>query len=210
MHRDPVGTALHVVFVGGLDAEIAVIPGAVVGAAQIATEVRWRVPLIRHFVPRPVHVRLAAARAEIDADCGPGVRILIDKHGKAGPLADKVITKPAPQPLMTETTFREVLRRELMRLVEDGARRDRSVSVWTDGRCVEEWTDAQLRQELAATFASYDATDLRRALVAIAGLFDRLAAPIAVAIDTSYPTESDLELQRWVMTTLGGVGESAP
>ena len=240
VHRDPIGTALHVVFVGGLDAGIAVIPTAVVRAAHIATEVRSRVPLIRHLVPRPVHNRLAAARSEINAYCGPGMRILIDKHGNVGPLADKVITTPAPRPPMTETTFREVvngfwflgvwtakhlrrgelwyseavglagLRRELMRLVEDGARRDRSVSVWTDGRYVEEWTDAQLHQELAATFARYDATDLRRAVVAIAGLFDRVAAPIAVAIDTTYPTESDLELRRWVMTTLGGVGESAP
>ena len=98
------------------------------------------------------------------------------------------------------------MRGELLHLVEEAARTDRSAPVWAGGRYVEEWVAPALRDELAATFAQYDATDLRRALVALTDLFERLAGDVATATGCTYPTRTDAEIRRWVTATIDPVG----
>lgn len=70
------------------------------------------------------------------------------------------------------------LKRKLLRMIEwntlaaEGWDRD----IWFNGRYLEEWADPEIVKALGATFAHYDHSDVKRALLATTELFLDLAA----------------------------------
>jgi len=57
------------------------------------------------------------------------------------------------------------------------------VDTWHDGRFLERWADRQTLQDLRASYASYDADDVARALWATVDLFERLERDCAERLD---------------------------
>ena len=70
--------------------------------------------------------------------------------------------------------------------------------VWFRGRFLEEWADSEAVKGLRETFAHYDETDVKRALLASVDLFRRLATETARKLNYSYPAQADKEVTQWI------------
>jgi aminoglycoside 6-adenylyltransferase len=74
--------------------------------------------------------------------------------------------------------------------------------IWYDGRFLREWADPQALAELPATFATYEAGDVQRALFATLDLFRRLAQEVAWQLDYPYPLRADQAIDDLIHATL--------
>ncbi len=84
------------------------------------------------------------------------------------------------------------IKRHLLTLLEWHAAIQQSQrDIWYDGRFLNEWVEPQALADLPATFAAYEAADLRRALFATLDLIRRLARDVARQLDYAYPEHID-------------------
>jgi aminoglycoside 6-adenylyltransferase len=67
---------------------------------------------------------------------------------------------------------------------------------------LEEWADSEAVKGLRETFAHYDETDVKRALLAAVDLFRRLATETARKLNYSYPAEADKKVTEWIRTCI--------
>jgi aminoglycoside 6-adenylyltransferase len=63
--------------------------------------------------------------------------------------------------------------------------------IWYDGRFLDEWADPLALAELPATFATYEAGDMQRALMATLNVCRQLAQGISERLGYTYPLETD-------------------
>lgn len=70
------------------------------------------------------------------------------------------------------------------------------------GRYLERWADPSIVERLADTFATYDAADIARALLAMLQLFRDVASETAAALGFSYPDRSHAAVHDWALETL--------
>jgi aminoglycoside 6-adenylyltransferase len=148
-----------------------------------------------------------------------GVRVLVDKTGTSTELHLPKVDAPQP-PTQAEftalinrmlldavKTAKFIRRHDLWRAkrVCDGdlkqhlltmlewhaAAQSDQRDIWYDGRFLNDWADPQALTELPATFAVYEAADLRRALFATLDHFRRLAHDVAYQLGYSDPAQTD-------------------
>jgi aminoglycoside 6-adenylyltransferase len=75
-------------------------------------------------------------------------------------------------------------------------------NIRSGGRYLERWADPRIVERLADTFATYEAADIARALMAMIQLFRDVASETAVALGFSYPEHSHAAVFGWAIKTL--------
>lgn len=156
-----------------------------------------------------------------------GYRILIDRNQRLAPIAAKMSASTVPlitppgQDEVTETLnnfwyqcvwISKKLRRGettvaheclvghqrwlLMRMIRWHA--ERNGPVWHRSRFLEEWADPRAVDEMAATWASHDASDIMRALMNMMDLVAWLAGEIAASHALIVPHASERAARQWV------------
>lgn len=97
-----------------------------------------------------------------------------------------------------------VMKQRLIRMLEWHTRAisAQNYDTWFSGRFVEEWGDSRALAELSRTFAHYNASDIKRALLASMNLFRWLATETAAQFTYPYPSEGDADVSRWVQELL--------
>jgi aminoglycoside 6-adenylyltransferase len=73
---------------------------------------------------------------------------------------------------------------------------------WHDGRFLEKWADPRALSALREAYAHYDASDIRRALLATMETFRWVARETADGLGFSYPTLADERATAWVLNCL--------
>ncbi|MCR4780321.1 MAG: aminoglycoside 6-adenylyltransferase [Ruminiclostridium sp.] len=84
------------------------------------------------------------------------------------------------------------LKNRLLKMIEEYSAEESGADVWHDGRFLDRWADASVREELKGCFARYDADDCRKALLATHALFARLARGIAENREFCYPEKAEM------------------
>jgi aminoglycoside 6-adenylyltransferase len=94
--------------------------------------------------------------------------------------------------------------RLLREMMERHARATRGwdFDTWHDGRFLERWADPRALEALRAAYAHYDASDIRRALLATMDLFRWVALETAERLGFSYPTMAEERAMEWVTNCL--------
>ncbi len=146
-----------------------------------------------------------------------GVRVLVDQTGSAEGVP-QIATPQLPTQLEFAAlidrmrldavkTAKFIRRRDLWRAKQlcDGEMKQHPLTmlewhaavqldqrdIWYKGRFLSEWADPQAMGELPATFATYDAADLQRALIATLDLFRRLAYDVVGQLGYTYHRQTD-------------------
>ena len=83
------------------------------------------------------------------------------------------------------------------------------VDVWHDGRFIDRWAPPEVKAQLPATFAQYEAHDVSRALAETSRLYSRLAREVAGRFGWNYPTEAEGKVWELVNRTLRDLTPSA-
>jgi aminoglycoside 6-adenylyltransferase len=160
----------------------------------------------------------------LDASQRRGYRVLVDKDGLAAQLpAPKYVS--APLPTAAEYAFeinafwysivvlaKQIRRRNLMgvKLGDGHIKRHtltmlewhtqfvRELPIWHSGHFIAEWIDSQTYQQLAESFAHFDAADSWRALLASMNLFRHPAQETARQLGYDYPQALDDHVTAYV------------
>jgi hypothetical protein len=74
-----------------------------------------------------------------------------------------------------------------------------------DGRSLSRWADPGAVETLPATFGAYEASDLKRALLATLDLYRRLAVEAAAQWSYLYPEQAHERIAGWIGSVLGDV-----
>lgn len=92
------------------------------------------------------------------------------------------------------------LRRQLLTMIEWHARTQSGLHLdtWYDGRHMSVWADPQIVSFVPATFASFDAADMKRALEETIRLIHLLAGEIALALGLQYPNRGQQAAVSWL------------
>ena len=80
--------------------------------------------------------------------------------------------------------------------------RSKGYDTWFRGRFLEEWTEPWITERLSSTFAHYDCDDIKRALLNVLSLFQKMAIETAEKLDYPYPAKPDKQLTEWIETCL--------
>lgn len=96
------------------------------------------------------------------------------------------------------------MHRLLLRMIEWHARVTYGMNydTWFRGRFLEKWADPRVLKELRSAFAHYDEEDVKRALLAVMGLFRWLATEISEKLGYSYPIDVDKHIAKWISNSL--------
>ncbi|NCF65752.1 MAG: hypothetical protein GWP61_07250 [Chloroflexi bacterium] len=92
------------------------------------------------------------------------------------------------------------LRHQLLQLLEwhAKARKGATLDTWYDGRFMADWVDPQVLALLPEIFASFDAADSKRAILASMTLADRLGRQTAEKWGYPYPIKNQIRIQEWI------------
>ncbi|MBI5566495.1 MAG: aminoglycoside 6-adenylyltransferase [Chloroflexi bacterium] len=74
--------------------------------------------------------------------------------------------------------------------------------VWHDGRDIAQWADRLAVTALPGSFAAYNATDLRRALLATLDLYRWLSIETAQRSGFAFPTDTHQQVVQWLKSIL--------
>ncbi len=83
------------------------------------------------------------------------------------------------------------LKSYLLKMIELYSFEKNHCDVWHDGRFLDEWADADVREELKQCFAHYDCEDMKQALLATKKLFAKLAKQTAEMLGYQYPVGAE-------------------
>ena len=97
-----------------------------------------------------------------------------------------------------------VMKRLLREMIERHARATHGweYDTWHDGRFLEKWADPRVLEALRDAYARYDASDIRRALLATMDLFRWVSRETAERLGFSYPAIADERATEWVKQCL--------
>lgn len=109
MYKDPSGTTYHVLFEGGLDAGIAIIPMTSVKLATRVLPTLLRHPAISRALPFGTGKRLQRQLDELSEYYRRGVRVVLDKDGTAERFLSLFPARPTTHKLPDRRQFRQAI-----------------------------------------------------------------------------------------------------
>lgn len=173
-----------------------------------------------------------AASEDVAAVVGRGVRVLVDKTGSLGLLAE-LGPRPVPWIAPTSEAFLDLVRsfwyhaqrvtkkllrgetlvavislngsmnRQLLTMIEWKIRADDpEIDTWHGGRFFEQWAPVPVQDEFRKTCAHLDPNDVTRALRASMDLFDALGEATAARLMLHYPAHEAETIRDWVESQL--------
>jgi aminoglycoside 6-adenylyltransferase len=216
---EPTGTGddleLRVLFEGMLDVDFAMVP------IQRIQQLQGRIP--RELAVQISNTFSRGMRILLDKDhLTTRLQTLLESNGKPSPnlptrseflqvvndfLYHAVFTAKhlrRGELWWTVTCLNCYMQRLLLKMIEWYAMTTRSkgYDTWFRGRFLEEWTEPWITERLSSTFAHYDCDDIKRALLNVLSLFQKMAIETAEKLDYPYPAKSNKQLTEWIETCL--------
>lgn len=90
------------------------------------------------------------------------------------------------------------LKSHLLKMIELYCYEIKGKDVWHDGRFLDRWASGSITDELKKCFAHYDEMDVKEALLATHGLFERITREIASKKGYEYPEKAALCAKRYI------------
>lgn len=205
--KDPSGVTYHVLFAGGMDAGIAIIPAAPVKLATRLLPSLRRIPVFRR--------RIESQLSEAAAYTSRGYRVLFDKDGiteRFFSLIELPERAASPRPtreqfswVVNEFWFTAVwtakhlwrgelwharnvglegrMKAALLMMMEwHACTTSPLLDTWEGGRFIEEWAGDEVISALQRSFAGYGLAESERALGEIMALFADIVADTALSL----------------------------